>query len=62
MEAAEPVDLEDLEDLEEEEADMKRLNATNYQIVLLTVSARAYRAGAWIPALIMWKQGGLRVE
>ena len=50
MEYVEPVDLE------EEEADMKRLNATNYQIVLLTVSARAYQAGAWIPALIMWKQ------
>jgi len=48
--------------LEEELEDLKRLNVTNYQIVLLTGSAREYQGGVLIPALIMWKQEGLHVE
>jgi len=42
--------------------DLRKLNVTNYQIVLLTNNVRAYQADVWILVLTMWKQEGLHVE
>merc|ERR1719481_209405 len=33
---------------------LRRRSATNYQTVLLTVSAKEYPVDVWTPALIMW--------